>query len=116
MNLHSRARTWPGRIGRARSIFAITSRSACTTSAASSMRWPSSAPVLARTRRGHVEATLQAVCRALRALGGQPAVEERLRGPDFAEGRSALVRNAEALLGSAPSGRAVRIMVTAGTP
>jgi pyruvate kinase len=62
---------------------------------------------------GHVEATLRAVRRALRALDGQPAAEERLHGPDFAEGRGALARNAEALLGPTPPGRAVRIMVTA---
>jgi len=64
---------------------------------------------------GHVEATLRAVCRALRALGGCPSVDERLLGPDFDEGRGALARNSEALLGPAPRGRAVRIMVTADT-
>jgi len=64
---------------------------------------------------GHVEATLRAVCGALRALDGRPSSEERLLGPDFVEGRSALARNAAALLGPAPSGRAVRIMVTADT-
>jgi len=62
---------------------------------------------------GHVEATLRAVHRALRALGGLPPEEHPLEGPDFAHGRAALARNAEALLGLAPSGRAVRIMVTA---
>ncbi len=63
---------------------------------------------------GHVEATLRAVRRALRGLDGQGAAAvETLRGPDFDEGRSALARNAEALLGPAPEGRAVRIMVTA---
>src|SRR5215831_5677284 len=62
---------------------------------------------------GHVEATLRAVGRALRALAAQPSADERLRGPDFAEGRGALAHNAEALLGPAPPGRAVRIMVTA---
>jgi len=62
---------------------------------------------------GHVEATLRAVCVALRALAGGPPAETVLSGPDFAEGRSGLARNAEALLGPAPPGRAVRIMVTA---
>jgi len=62
---------------------------------------------------GHVEATLRAVRRALRAMGGLPPVDEQLRGPDFGEAREALVRNAEALLGPSPSGRGVRIMVTA---
>ncbi|HVP59285.1 MAG TPA: pyruvate kinase [Myxococcaceae bacterium] len=62
---------------------------------------------------GHVEATLRAVRRALRALAGQPPVSEQLRGPDFVQGRGALARNAEALLGPAPPDRAVRIMVTA---
>src|SRR5262245_24608005 len=62
---------------------------------------------------GHVEATLRVVRRALRALGGLPPIDEQLRGPDFGEARRALLRNAEALLGAAPPGRAVRIMVTA---
>ncbi len=62
---------------------------------------------------GHVEATLRAVRRALRALRGQTSPEESPSGPDFASARAALARNAEALLGPAPAGRAVRIMVTA---
>ena len=62
---------------------------------------------------GHVEATLRAVHRALAALGGRPAASEPLRGPDFGEAWEALSRNAAALLGPAPQGRAVRIMVTA---
>jgi pyruvate kinase len=62
---------------------------------------------------GHVEATLRAVRRALRALGNLPPVDEQLRGPDFGEATEALHQNAEVLLGPAPPGRAVRIMVTA---
>src|SRR3974390_3331218 len=57
---------------------------------------------------GHVEATLPAVRRALRSLGGLPPVDEQLRGPDFGEARAALQQNAEALLGPSPPGRAVR--------
>jgi pyruvate kinase len=64
---------------------------------------------------GHVEATLRAVRRALQALGAEATGEEPLNGPHFADGRNALARNAEALLGPAPAGRAVRIMVTADT-
>src|SRR5215831_8800453 len=64
---------------------------------------------------GHVEATLRAVRRALKALGGQASSDEPLRGPHFADGRQSLARNAEGLLGPAPAGRAVRIMVTADT-
>jgi pyruvate kinase len=62
---------------------------------------------------GHVEATLRAVRRALRAIEGAPRLDEQLRGPDFGQASNALSRNAEALLGPAPPGRAVRIMVTA---
>jgi pyruvate kinase len=62
---------------------------------------------------GHVEATLRAVRRALRSLGGLTPLDEQLRGPDFCDARAALRRNAEALLGPSPQGRAVRIMVTA---
>jgi pyruvate kinase len=61
----------------------------------------------------HVEATLLSVRRALRRLCGATTEAELSQGPDFAAARAALAHNADALLGPAPAGRAVRIMVTA---
>lgn len=60
----------------------------------------------------HVEATLQATCRACAALAGRPApaYEEPLVG--FDEGPEQLDTNAEALFGPASPGRTTRIMVT----
>ncbi len=62
---------------------------------------------------GHVHATLLAVRRALARLEGRTAPVPKPLGPDFEQARSALNAQADALLGVAPSGRAVRIMVTA---
>src|SRR5271165_679553 len=62
---------------------------------------------------GHVQATLSAVRRALARLHGTVDPTRPLAGPDFHEARAALSAHADALLGPAPEGRAVRIMVTA---
>ena len=62
---------------------------------------------------GHVQATLLAVRRALARLHGVANPDRALLGPDFREARAALNENADKLLGPAPEGRAVRIMVTA---
>lgn len=62
---------------------------------------------------GHVQATLLAVHRALTRLQGAPDGTNALVGPNFQEARAALGSQADALLGPAPEGRAVRIMVTA---
>ncbi len=62
---------------------------------------------------GHVQATLLAVHRALTRLQGESDGTNALVGPNFQEARPALGSNADALLGPAPEGRAVRVMVTA---
>ncbi len=62
---------------------------------------------------GHVQSTLLAVHRALARLQGTSTPSQKLLGPDFREARTALTEHADALLGPAPEGRAVRIMVTA---
>jgi len=62
---------------------------------------------------GHVQATLLAVHRALTRLHGGSDGTHVLDGPDFQEAHVALGAQADALLGPAPEGRAVRIMVTA---
>ena len=62
---------------------------------------------------GHVQATLLAVRHALIRLHGSSDGPRKLCGPDFQEARAALTSHADALLGRAPEGRDVRIMVTA---
>ena len=63
----------------------------------------------------HVHASLRSVRCALRKLAGVAPDERPLVGPDFVDGRAALDRNAEALLGPSAPGRSVRMMVTADT-
>lgn len=61
----------------------------------------------------HAQATVQAVRSVLGTLVGHDANEMRpLTGPSFAAGRGALSANSDALLGSPPANRRVRIMVT----
>jgi len=62
---------------------------------------------------GHVQATLLAVHRALTRLRGGSDGTHTLVGPDFQQARESLGSHADELLGPAPEGRAVRIMVTA---
>jgi pyruvate kinase len=62
---------------------------------------------------GHVHATLLMVRRALALLSGAPESCRLPLGPDFQGSRESLAAQADALLGPAPEGRAVRIMVTA---
>ena len=62
---------------------------------------------------GHVHATLLMVRRALGLLTGVPESSRPPLGPDFQCSRESLAAQADALLGPAPEGRAVRIMVTA---
>lgn len=63
----------------------------------------------------HVEATLQATCRAAHALAGmaEPQYEPPLVG--FDEGPTLLEANTELLFGPRPEGRTTRIMVTLPT-
>ncbi|HEY7678480.1 MAG TPA: pyruvate kinase [Candidatus Methylomirabilis sp.] len=71
---------------------------------------------LGRTE-SHVLANLDAVLAALSHLAGAPPAESPPGGPGltFAEGKHLLQTHTEALLGPAPGGRAVRIMVTMPT-
>ncbi|HWP43927.1 MAG TPA: pyruvate kinase, partial [Blastocatellia bacterium] len=68
---------------------------------------------LGRTE-SHVLASLDAVLRVLQKLKGSERRMPPLRDvkPGFAEGRALLEEHTEALLGSKPAGRDVRIMVT----
>ncbi|MFO0797407.1 MAG: pyruvate kinase [Gemmataceae bacterium] len=56
--------------------------------------------------------TVDAVLGVLHRLAGRPAPAPAGAGPDFAHGRRLLAEHTDALLGPAPPGRGVRIMVT----
>lgn len=60
----------------------------------------------------HVLGNLHAVCNALASLGGLEPPKHPDRGVTLEHGLNLLERNTERLLGTAPHGRAVRIMVT----
>lgn len=60
----------------------------------------------------HVLATIDATLRALHGLAQRPCAATLSEPVDFAKGERLLVEHTQALLGPAPVGRAVRIMVT----
>ena len=66
---------------------------------------------------GHVQASVDAVLAALRALAGHPSPSPSSGSPpmDFARSREVLALRTEALLGPVPLGRPTRIMVTMPT-
>ena len=64
---------------------------------------------------GHVEASVEVVLEALRALAGRPAELSGSRPIDFARSRDVLAVRTSALLGPIPRRRPTRIMVTMPT-